>query len=204
MPLVKFGDLQDGDIIRGANGEPLMVKKTYNTHIPETMYEIEADNGNIIKASGNHLWYIETSNDYSMHRQRRISGKKIVSKLNSDALQLLVETAESEDEIETSVADMIELVGSRKDPEVVQMIVRIAESLGHIAENNSEMSDLHTGEKITTENRTYDAKLFSQQILSMFGRKMKKRWPLIIGRVVTTEQLVTLYEDAELPVMKMR
>jgi len=204
MPLIKFGDLQDGDIIRGANGEPLVVKKGYDTHIPETMYEIESDDGKTIKASGNHLWYIETSNDYSLHRQRRISGRKIVKELNEEAVKLLVETAESDDEIETSVADMIELIGSRKDSEVVNMIVRIAESLGHIAENSSEMSDIHTGEVIKSDNRTYDAKLFAQQILSMMGRKMQKRWPLIVGRVVTTEQLVNFYEDAELPVMRMK
>jgi hypothetical protein len=60
---IEFGDLKPGDRILGSRGEPVIVDQVYEKHIPERMYEVELDNGEVIKASGNHLWYCETDKD---------------------------------------------------------------------------------------------------------------------------------------------
>ena len=81
MTLKKFGDLKPGDVIVGKNGEPTTVVEVYDEHIPERMFEIEMDNGTTIKASGNHMWYVETDFDYVYHRERRSKGKKALQNI---------------------------------------------------------------------------------------------------------------------------
>lgn len=61
--LVKFGDLQPGDKIIGADGSPVEVSAVYDKHLPAKMYEIEMEDGELIRASGNHMWYCETQSD---------------------------------------------------------------------------------------------------------------------------------------------
>lgn len=68
----EFGDLKPGDRIVGSDGQPITVTDVYEKHIPEKMYEIEMEDGEIIQASGNHLWYCETNSDElgkEMYRQ---------------------------------------------------------------------------------------------------------------------------------------
>ena len=70
--VVKFGDLKPGDKLVGSDGEITEVVKVYDKHIPEKMYEIEMEDGEVIQASGNHLWYCETNSDElgkEMYRQ---------------------------------------------------------------------------------------------------------------------------------------
>lgn len=205
VPTIKrFGDLVEGDVVRGANGQEVVITKAYAEHIPDKMYEIELEDGTIIKASGNHLWYIETDMDYALHRKRRQDGKRLLKNLSKDALDLLIESAGYEVTTETALMDMVTLADAEENRETIQALVRIAESIGHVAENNTSFEDMDTGESVdSTTLRTYDAKIFSQQILSLAGNKSyKKRWPLIVGRVVTTEEMVNFYSDADIPVMR--
>lgn len=203
--LKKFGDLVEGDIIRGQDGRSVRVTKAYEVHTPEKMYEIENEFGEILKASGNHLWYIETDLDYSLHRSRRKEGKEFFSDLSAEAIELLLESTDYETDTETSLMDMVALTNVIGNRPATQAIIRIAESIGHIAENDTVLQDIDSGEMITnTTVRTYDARMFSQQILSLTGKKeYKNKWPLIVGRVVTTEEIVNFYSDAELPVMTL-
>lgn len=202
--LKRFGDLVPGDIIRGADGREVEVVAAHEPHIPEKMYELELDDGSTLKVSGNHLWYIETEFDYSLHRKRRSDGKRLFKNISEEGLELLIESASYEDYTETALMDMVALADAVDNPEATQALVRVAESIGHVAENNQALEDLASGEILESVLvRTYDAKIFSQQILSLIGKKeFKKRWPLVVGRVVTTEDIVNFYADAELPVMR--
>lgn len=201
--LKKFGDLVPGDVIRGADGREVKVVAAYDEHVPETMYELELDSGATIKASGNHLWYVETEFDYSLHRKRRADGKRFFKNISKDGMELLIEQANYVDYTETALMDMVALADAVGNREATQALVRIAESMGHVAENNQALEDLESGEVIQDVMvRTYDAKIFSQQILSLTGkREYKKRWPLIVGRVVTTEDIVNFYANSDIPVM---
>lgn len=58
-----FGELKPGDKIIGANGNPVEVTAAYDKYIPQRMYEIEMEDGEIVQASGNHMWYCETPLD---------------------------------------------------------------------------------------------------------------------------------------------
>jgi hypothetical protein len=198
----RFGELVPGDIIEGADGRPTRVVAAYDEHTPEVMYEITTDEGETIKASGNHLWYVETTLDYSLHRERRRVGRKHFGKLPAAAAKLLLQTAESPDEVETALIDMVFLLEAQDSVEATRSIERVAEAIGHVAENTNALQDMETGEVIEKAMvRTYDARIFAQQLLSLSGaRRWRRRWPLIAGRVMTTEQLVHEPFDAELPV----
>lgn len=203
--LKRFGDLKEGDVIRGSKGEPVRVTRAYDEHIPEKMYEIETENDVIVKASGNHLWYVETTIDRALHRERKKKGKKLFSKLSPEIIESLVFVAENEEPVETSLMDMVSLVEGENNDEVVKSLVRIAESLGHIVEENVKYENLLTGETEYMETiRAYDARLFCQQILSLTGRKeYKKKYPLIVGSVINTEKMFELYKMIDIPVMRM-
>lgn len=202
MSVKNFGDLEPGEFIVGSDGEPVMVTRVYDEHEPETMWEIELEDGRSIKASGNHLWYVETLHDYSLHAQRRKVGKKFFSELPKETLDLLLNLANSPDEVETSLIDVITLVQAVRDPLCVRAVERVAESIGHVAENSQVYEDMDTGEVVErTTVRTYDARRFAQQILSLSGdRKYKKKWPLISGKVITTLELLEL-DEVDIPVL---
>lgn len=204
----KFGDLEVGDTILGADNQDVEVVRVYDEHIPERMFEIEMDNGEIIKASGNHLWYVETDFDLSFHRERKRLGKKHFGKLKQEIIDNLVGISESEDDIETGLMDVVNLCEvEMNNYEAINVLERIAESIGHIAENSSHYEDFLTGniveEAPKTNVRSYDAKLFVKQILSITGkRKFVKKYPLIVGRIMTTEQMLEYGDGLDIPVLK--
>ena len=200
--LKRFGDLVPGDVIRDGEGNVTVVE-AYDEHIPESMYEITTDGGDTVKASGNHLWYIETSLDISLHRERRKSGKKLFGALPKKSIDKLVEIAEYDDvddDLETALIDMVALLECDGQQEAIDSLVRVAESIGPVSENSQKAKDIYTNEDFLIGSvRHYDGIRFAQQILSLTGnRKFKKKWPLIVGRVVTTEQMLELIEDFEI------
>lgn len=201
-----FGDLEPGDLILGSDGKPVEVLKVYEEHLPETMWEIEVEDGSTMKVSGNHLWYVETNHDYSLHSERRRIGRKHFGKLSKEKIGLLERLAYSEDEVETSLIDMVVLLQAVGSREATRAVERVAESIGHIAENAEEFEDIETGETFKdTTVRTYDARLFAQQVLSLSGlKKYKKNWPLVSGKVVTTLDLIELGDDVEIPLMESK
>lgn len=58
-----IGDLKPGDKIVGSDGLPVTVTAVYDKHFPKKMYEIEMEDSEVVRASGNHLWYCETNSD---------------------------------------------------------------------------------------------------------------------------------------------
>ena len=51
-----MGELQDGDLVFGADGEPCRVLKAHDVLLGEPCYEVEFDDGTVIVASADHLW----------------------------------------------------------------------------------------------------------------------------------------------------
>lgn len=192
----RFGDLVPGDRIVSPGGDITRVITGYKEHVPTTMYEVETDSGAVVKASGNHLWYIETSLDIEMHRNRRDIGRSLLSGLSSNTLTNLQTIAEYKDDVSTSLIDMVILLSENGNRQVESVLTRIAESLGPVEEENVHVRTLDTDEdEIVSTVRQYDARRFAQQILSLTGRRTyRKKYPLIVGRVVTTEEMLELSE----------
>lgn len=204
--LKRFGDLEPGDVILGADGQEVTVVKTYDEHTPEKMYEITMEDNTTIKASGNHLWYVETSIDYGTHRTRRKKARQLLKNLDPKKIQQLDNIANmgTEEEVETSLIDIITLLNAENNPDMFHLLVRIAESLGHISESNITLQDVINQETETYSTVPgYDAKQFAQQILSLTGiKKYKKKYPLIIGKVITTEELLNINSSINIPFVK--
>lgn len=197
--LKRLGDLKKGDIIFDNNGNKVEIEKVYDEHIPKKMFTVELENGEKEDFSGEHLWYIETNLDVELHNNRRRIGRKLNKIINSDIIDALKIYANSEENFETTLQEVLELLNIKKEQESINSIVRIAESIGPIIENSVFDKDEKTGELINLDfsYRLYNLNRFSQQILSLLGkRKDKKTWPLIIGKVVTTEEMLELLKDS--------
>lgn len=215
--LKEFGDLKVGDKIQGGSSDgskvnSVEVTAVYEKHIPETMFEVEDEDGNIVEVSGNHLWYVETEFDRSLHASRKKDLKTLFGKLDKKIINKLEAIAKGKEDLETSLIDMIALLEydssfsdsenvkdiSKKEDIVIQKktnaLTRIAESIGHIAENSAIYEDSYTGEELSYVSvRTYDAGRFAQQILAGTGiRKFSNEWKLNVGKIITTEKMFEL------------
>lgn len=208
--VVPFGSLQEGDEIKGVDGHWHKIVADYPEHTPEEMFEVETDSGRTIKVSGNHLWYVETSLDRSLHPSRLKDSRRCFSNLDGEVVERLWEIALYETEVETTLSDMIELLQFKDDNSAVSCLVRIAESIGPIAESNIVVEDLlDESESMTNKIPGYEARRFAQQILSLRnqkdgrprGRTARSLWPVIVGRVVKTSDIMQLSEffDVYLP-----
>jgi DNA translocase FtsK/SpoIIIE-like protein/LAGLIDADG DNA endonuclease family protein len=51
-----MGNLRDGDMVFGADGQPCQVLKAHDVLLGEPCYEVEFDDGTVIVASADHLW----------------------------------------------------------------------------------------------------------------------------------------------------
>jgi FtsK/SpoIIIE family/FtsK alpha domain/Ftsk gamma domain/4TM region of DNA translocase FtsK/SpoIIIE/LAGLIDADG-like domain len=51
-----MGELHDGDVVFGADGEPCQVLKAHDVLLGQPCYEVEFDDGTVIVASADHLW----------------------------------------------------------------------------------------------------------------------------------------------------
>lgn len=205
MPVTKrFDELQPGDYVMGSDGKPVEVTTVYEKHVPEVMWEIETEDGELIRASGNHLWYCETRFDWELLASRKREGKKLLKHVTPQAIKLLEETAAKEEMVETRLIDMVTLLQAADKPELTRAITRIAEAIGHIAENTTRYEDMaDENEAIEEQIRTYDAGLFARQILALTGRRKYRHWKLIVGSIMTTDEMMELGEDVEIPVTRM-
>lgn len=200
--LKNFGDLQPGDQLIGSDGQPVTVVRAYDEHIPENMWEIELEDGSLIKASGNHLWYCETRLDWELHALRKRIAKKLLKNATPQAIALLEESAAKENPVETRLVDMVTLLQAAGNQEYVNTIERVADAIGHVSENTMVFEDLN-GEGGEEESiRTYDARLFAQQLLKLTGKRKYKHYRLIVGSVMTTDAMMELGETVEIPVTK--
>jgi|SRR5699024_10604224 len=199
MEIKKFKDLKESDVILGADNKPVRLSEAYKEHIPERMYKLTTSAGTTVNTSGNHLWYVELQVDKALHKRRLRTGKKVFKNIDKSSLELLYEMAEENPlPIDTSLIDMVDLVDGSDS--AMYALYRIAESLGPISEDTFTGYDAETSEEYSSLVPAYDGRRFAQQILSLRGkREDRKLWPVIVGRVVTTDELVNIYETAELP-----
>lgn len=198
---VDFGDLKAGDVILDADGE-VTVSRAYDEHIPERMYRIELKDGSVIKASGNHLWYIEPTMDIQGHRGRLLEAKRVLAG-HTDWFDDAEEVAyEPEKKYEIAMEDLMNFFDFIEDESARYFFLkRIADSIGHISEETITQQDVITGETVVNPmTMIYDARCFMQQALSLTGLpEYSKEWPVIVGRVVTTDEIFEKYPDADIP-----
>lgn len=188
--LVPFGELKEGDELIGSDGRTTIVRG-YDAHIPESMYVLETDSGIELKVSGNHLIYVVTANDRDLHRKRLADGKRLGRQLSAESIAVLQEVAESTEGKFGFIADFEEFLEPKSD-ELRSALVRIAESLGPVAESNLYVDDLGGREAplFTAAIQNYDRRLFAQQLLSVLNiGKSRKLWPPIVGTVMTVGML---------------
>lgn len=188
----KFGELTKNDVILTPTNQETRVTQAYQTHLPQKMFELTFADGTTINASGNHLWYIESTTDKQNHADRIKKTRKTLQKIITPQIETKLLKNTTQTHTETTLTEIFHLLEC--DNEHYPIIARIAESIGHVAEETIIYEDLYDGEQQTGDTiRTYDAQLFSQQILSLSHKKHARKWPIIKGRVVTTEDL--FHED---------
>lgn len=199
-----FGDLTEGDYVLGSSGEPVMVLKAYEEHIPDSLYRVEFDDGSFVDASGNHLWYVVSSIDRSLHRRRIKEGRKLFKNLPEDSVSALLEMAAYDRVVEISLIDMLTVMCAENDSKKTDAVVRVANSIGYIAEENTQYQDLYGGQMVDAFSmRFYDAKIFSEQLLSLSFKKYSKKYPLLVGKVVSTIDLTMMLSmDLDIPELK--
>lgn len=144
----KFGDLVPGDYVIGSDGAPVEVTNVYEKHFPERMFELVMEDGEVIQASGNHLWYCESEQDvaekdsYLEQAREYFLNNEIPEKLVNDEhfpINLLVKLFDNS--VNTSL-----------------FIARAAESLGHSSVTPHVIMDnqLSMGEKEEIYNYSYN------------------------------------------------
>lgn len=188
----KFSELEEGDLLVGPTGDLVPVRTVYASHVPASMYQLEGPDGQTIEVSGNHLWYVETTPDQKNHAVRVKKASRIFKKLSEDSLSCLQELIDMEAEVvRADLGDMLDFCDcGSEDEQLREAVVRIAVSLGPIEEENTIQEDVETGTVLSeVSKRIYDARKFAKQIFALRdGRKND----VIVGRVVTTEQMLIL------------
>lgn len=198
-----FGELEEGDWILGPDGKPVQVIKAYDPHVPERMYEIEFEDGTVIQASGNHLWYIEPESDVLSHHSRLIKARSLLSSKEWRKEAEFVAASSTPYEIGTD--DLLNFFDFIVDEDERYFFVkRLTDSIGPFAEETITLRDNLTGEESEEPTEiVFDARRVFQQALALAGdRKAKRRWPVIVGRVVTTDTLFSHYPEVDIPTPK--
>lgn len=201
IELIRFGDLQQGDVLIGSASRTTVVEG-YDEHVPESMYVLETDSGIELEVSGNHLLYVVLANDRDLHRKRLADGKKLGRSISKESIATLQELAEVTDGKEGLIAEFADFI-EPKSSQLSAMLVRIAESIGPVSESHLYVDDLGGAEAplFATTIQSYDRQIFAQQILSVLNiGKARKRWPTIVGTVLTAEMLMDYNpEDIYIP-----
>lgn len=203
----RFGDLEEGDILVGADGQPVPVLKAYEHHTPERMYEIEVEGRDEpIRASGNHLWYIESAVDLATHKARLREAKKLLKNASPKLLDGLHDIAMLDEVYEITLMELVEVLDFIEPYEArYNFARRVVSSIGHIAEETKTYQDLSTGEEVTAPmDKIYDGTLAARQILGLTGLRKYKKYKVIPGRVVTTDELALFYDTADLPTVQLK
>lgn len=207
IEVTTFGELKPGDVLVGSQGK-VQISHAFDEHLPDSMYELEFDNGVKLRASGNHLLYVVSGLDRECHRNRLTNGKALGKKISAEVIEELKGLASGEVNkgAQTSVRDFIDMLGSNI-PGVTETVVRIAESIGHSSENRYYVNHGQDDEVAEALNRDpvmikfYDCQLFAQQLLSVFNIKgYRKKYPVIVGSVIKVEDLLNMdTEDLYIP-----
>lgn len=208
--IVEFGDLKEGDLIKGSDGKPVRVSRSYDVHIPEKSYRIEGEDGEVIVASGNHLWYLETDIDIALHSARVSEARKIFRELDPQTIEFLEEMASFESErgkdgiiLSSRAVSMNELLGilfTENDSSKIAVVGRICISVGPIQEDSYLIYDVESDShyKANSNIPIYSFPEVSRQILPLTGKRKYRKFPVLRGSVVTTDKLFLMQETGSI------
>ena len=181
--LTTFGELKPGDKIMGADGQPVEVTAVYDKHLPDKMYEIELEDGEIVRASGNHMWYCETEEDFKFKEEYlRLARKffnsyKIPEKLEEDEL--------------FPTEDLIQIFGQEVDTMI--FIEKACKSLGYSSYTPHMVFD---GLKEDVSNRgivmNYSYNDFVDFLKDMKKSILENKGYFYFGEVRTTDEIFDL------------
>ena len=160
------------------------------------------------------MWYVVTDIDRAMHAERVKEAKKVLAPLlnkkhNSVVKNRLISFAENvyrEDfPLEIPTVDMVALLYNDNNVDmsnpdvnrVFHVVQRISDSVGVVSEQNTTLRDyVFVDEKEEFKEKFYDARLLAQQILSLAAeRKWRKKYPIRVGKVVTTVEMLELMQS---------
>lgn len=199
-----MGELEEGDQLLGSEAGGTTVTDAYDAHVPDRMFRLRFSNGQVIEASGNHLWYTVTGLDKQLHKQRiKDARAHVVPHLNERKMSWLKKMANADAELSPNVdmefiADALAIDGSKVD--LYNQVVRILESIGPVAMRNEYIYDEGAGtqEAGTKARRIYSLKLFCEQALALvsesIGKKHSSPYELLKGKVRTTEDIAHTWE----------
>lgn len=201
----RMGDITEGDILIGSENAQIPVNHAYEAHTPERMFRLRFSNGEIIEASGNHLWYTVSSLDRQLHSQRLKEAKEhLLPALGEKKIAWLRHNAdyEAENSPEVDLSFLFDVLNvDDTTPGAANQMIRIAESIGPVAhryeyvydENDEQLKE--TGDR---RKRIYSLKLFCEQTLALIaeatGKKHRTSHQLLKGKVRTTEEIVDTWD----------
>ncbi len=204
--VVRFGDVQVGDVMVGADGSPVCVTACYDTHVPDDMFCVRTVGGDgrvvEVEASGNHLWYVVPDFDARFHLERCRVARKSLACMSSGGVSALGSVADGGGDVAGSVADMMAVCGmDMEDSRLAGVFCRVAASLGPIEEDTSTFVDMATGEHVCGGVvPMYDAVAFARQVLALRAGRHRD---VVVGRVLTTRELVWWGEVGDLTVPEL-
>lgn len=182
--IVKFGELKPGDKIIGSDGQPVTVTAAYQKHLPKSMFEITMDDGEVVQASGNHMWYSETNIDVKNQDEYKTLAKKFFN------IHEIPEKLE-EDEL-FPIQDIIQVFGDEID--TILFIEKAARSLGY----SSYTPHFIYTDKIKVADDKEAILNYSYNDFVEFLHNMKSSLDgqayFYFGEVRTTEQIFALLE----------
>lgn len=177
---IAFKDIQPGDLVETPDGRWVPVEQVYDGHLPERMFELTMEDGQVVRASGNHLHYSLTRADREGFREYKKLGRKLFKSLPSK-VKADCETVMGDEttRYEIDFDNLLLVLGVKGVEEFYPLIVRLCESVGPIAENtyNDDVQPIPQ----------YDAARVFRQLYALGG---DKRWTPLVGRVRTTLQLL--------------
>lgn len=193
-----FGEVLEGDLLESPD-VLVPVEKVFETEVPSTMFDVEVEGGEVVRASGDHLFYTVSNLDTAGHRQRCKRGRRWVKRLRKSTVKSLEEWAEEPvGSEEVMLSQFSEAVINEGDTDGEWIIARIAESIGPVSEVNffvdelGGMSSIHPSGSI----QAYDRSLMAQQLLSFLRGSP---WKTIVGKVITVEDMVSSGLDYYIP-----
>lgn len=177
-----FGELKRGDKLVGSDGKTTTVTKVYDKHIPKKMYLIEMEDGEVIKASGNHLWYCETDLDVAEKEMYRSLAKeyfennRIPDKLEKDK--------------EYPLEIMVNLFG--ESIKTIVFIENACKSLGYVSMTPHALITDKMKKVNVTEIYNYSYNNLIDFLVKMKEAIINNKGYFYFGKVRTTEEIAKL------------
>ena len=204
--LKPISEIQAGEWVKGAGGNPVEVSRAYDVHVPTRMFEIATDDGGTVEVSGSHLLYVETDLDKSLFSKRKKMVRNCLKVLPKDSYDLLQSWAkapivESDEEKpqEYTLAELASKLGLSVDSAFYPFFVRTIESVGMCSQTILIQQVFEGDEEVEHEYplNYYNARAVALELLK-FGDKKRlqpelreklKHTKPRLGRVITAEEL---------------